>query len=162
MDESTASQSGLAQILGQIPSGLYILTARHDGQETGMLASWIMQAGFSPPMVSVALRSDRYLAHWLAAGAPFVLNVLGENPKLLLRHFARGFEMGEPAFENMPFDRCPRGVPVLRDTIGHLQCRPVSSSPSSEHTVFLAEIIGGNHLAGHAPFVHIRHNGMRY
>lgn len=158
----TEPQSDLAQILGQIPSGLYILTARHEADETGMLASWVMQAGFSPPMVSVTLRSDRYLAAWLAAGAPFVLNVLGENPKALLRHFARGFEPGQPAFENIAFDRCPRGVPVLKDTIGHLQCQVVSSTPAAEHTVFVAQVIGGQRTNPHAPFVHIRHNGLRY
>jgi flavin reductase (DIM6/NTAB) family NADH-FMN oxidoreductase RutF len=159
---SDATESGLPQILGQIPSGLYILTARHEGQETGMLASWVMQAGFSPPMISIALRSDRYLAGWLAAGAPFVLNVLGDSPKALLRHFGRGFEPGEPAFENVAVGRCPRGVPVLEDTIGHLQCRPITSSPAAEHTIFIAEVTGGQHIAGRAPFVHIRHNGLRY
>lgn len=162
MSYEAAAESGLAQILGQIPSGLYILTARHEGQETGMLASWVMQAGFSPPMITIALRSDRYLAQWLSAGAPFVLNVLGENPKALLRHFARGFEPGQDAFENIGVQRCPRGVPVLKDSIGHLECRPVASLPSAEHTLFIAEVTGGQHLAGQAPFVHIRHNGMRY
>lgn len=158
----TEPQADLAHILGQIPSGLYILTARHEDQETGMLASWVMQAGFSPPMVSVALRSDRYLAQWLAAGAPFVLNVLGENPKAILRHFGRGFEPGQPAFDGVAFDRSPQGVPVLKDTIGHLQCRAVGSSQAAEHTVFVAEVLGGQRTNPHAPFVHIRHNGMRY
>ena len=29
--------------LGRIPSGLFVLTLRHGGRETGMLASWVQQ-----------------------------------------------------------------------------------------------------------------------
>src|SRR6476646_2144 len=88
-------------LLGRIPSGIYILTARHAEQETGMLASWVMQAGFDPPMVSVAVRQGRYVGQWLTAGSPFVLNVVAQGQKSLLSHFGRGFELGQPAFEGL-------------------------------------------------------------
>src|ERR1700723_3031812 len=86
----------IADILGRIPSGLFVLTTRHGEQDSGMLASWVMQAGFEPPMVSVAVRSDRHIAEWLTAGSPFVLHVLPTGQKTLLKHFGRGFEPGEP------------------------------------------------------------------
>ena len=61
-------------ILGRIPSGILILTVRHEDRETGMLASWVKQAGFTPPSVTVAVKQGRYVADWLTAGAPLVLN----------------------------------------------------------------------------------------
>ena len=62
--------SHIASVLGRLPSGLFILTARRGADETGMLASWIMQAGFDPPMITVAaLHKDRLLARWLTDGA---------------------------------------------------------------------------------------------
>ena len=42
----------LAAALGRVPSGLYILTARHGDAETGMLVSWVQQCSFAPPLVS--------------------------------------------------------------------------------------------------------------
>ena len=52
-----------------------------------MLASWVMQAGFEPPMVSVAVKQGRYVCDWLTEGQPFVLNLVGEGQKKLLKHF---------------------------------------------------------------------------
>ena len=160
--DTSTPQESTAEILGRVPSGLFILTARHGEEETGMLASWVMQAGFEPPMVSVALRQGRPVADWLTAGNPFVLNVLGESHKSLLKHFGRGFEPGEPAFQGLQFERAPDGAPILADTLGHLECRPVGQIDSGDHRVFLAQITGGRLNDGTSPYVHIRKNGLRY
>src|SRR5262245_40404267 len=88
-----------AAALGRVPSGLFILTARHGADETGMLASWVQQCSFEPLLVSVAVRRDRYVAGWLTPDTLFALNVLDENQTDLVAHFGRGFGPGEPAFK---------------------------------------------------------------
>lgn len=151
------------RVLGQIPSGLFILTARQAERETGVLVSWVMQAGFAPPAVSVALRSGRLACEWLESGAPFVLNLLPTDDKTLLKHFGRGFGTGEDAFAGLEIDRTSGGLPVLRNTVGHLECRPLGSVESGDHRVFVAEIMGG--AAGDdakAPMVHVRRSGLKY
>src|SRR5262245_40012798 len=156
------SISQLAAVLGRVPSGLFILTANHEGHETGMLASWIMQAGFEPPTVTVALRQGRHMSEWLAAGAPFVINGLGENDKTLVSHFGRGFERGEEAFNGLKLIRTASGVPALAEAMGYLECRPTQHVDSADHRIFLAEIVGGHIAADGEPYVHIRKNGLRY
>lgn len=156
------SESLLAQILGKIPSGLFILTAKHDGNETGMLASWVMQAGFEPPTVSIAVRQDRYLARWLEDGCPIVLNILGQDQKKLLSHFGRGFDPGQPAFEGLTIERCSRGVPILAESVGHLECTPGAHLDSGDHRIFLAEVTGGRPSTQKDPYIHVRNNGLRY
>ncbi len=151
------------RVLGQIPSGLFVLTARHDAQETGVLVSWVMQAGFEPPTVSVALRTGRLACEWLDAGAAFVLNLLPDDDKSHLKHFGRGFAPEENAFAGVEIDRTPSGIPVLRDTVGHLECRPLRSIDSGDHRLFVAEIVGGRAgKEGKSPIVHIRRNGQKY
>ena len=52
--------SDVAVALGRVPSGLFVVTARNSaGEETAFLASWVMQAGFDPPALSVAVGEDR-------------------------------------------------------------------------------------------------------
>ena len=151
------------RVLGQIPSGIFILSVGTGPRATGMLASWVMQAGFEPPMVSVAVKLGRYVCDWLTEGQPFVLNVLPEGQKDLLRHFAKGFEPGEPAFEGLEVALCARGVPVLKDSLGHLECEPVSHTDSGDHRIFLAKVVRGKMMEGDAkPMVHIRNSGARY
>ncbi len=156
------SHTTLAQALGQIPSGLFVLTSVHKQHETGMLASWVMQAGFEPPMVSVAVQRDRPVANWLKAGAPIVLNILAEDDRVLLKHFAKGFAPDEPAFEGLSIERSSHGVPILLDAAGHLECVPKESVDSGDHRIFLAEVVSG-HLQDHKkPAIHLRKNGLRY
>jgi flavin reductase (DIM6/NTAB) family NADH-FMN oxidoreductase RutF len=151
----------LAAVLGRLPSGLFVLTARRGDEETGMLASWVMQAGFEPPMVTVALRHDRQLADWLAGGTPFVINLLAEDQRALTARFGRA-PSGRPLFEGLDVLRTTDGVPALENTVGYLECTPAGSMDSGDHRIFLAHVLAGHLADGRSPLVHIRKNGMKY
>ncbi len=149
--------------LGHIPSGIFILTVGTGARATGMLASWVMQAGFEPPMVSVAVKLGRYVCDWLSEGQPFVLNLVREGQKALLKHFSEGFQPGKPAFEGLETTHCARGVPILTDSLGHLECEPAGHVDSGDHRVFLAKVVRGRlNEPGTRPMVHIRKSGARY
>jgi flavin reductase (DIM6/NTAB) family NADH-FMN oxidoreductase RutF len=156
------SQPSWAPVLGRVPSGLYILSARHGDQETGMLASWVMQAGFEPPMVTVALGRDRFITKWVESDAPFALSLLADDQKPLISHFARGFEPGVPAFEGLEIVRTPLGLPAIGNSLGYVECRARSSVVSGDHRIFLAEVVGGDSFRDGQPYVHIRKSGQRY
>jgi flavin reductase (DIM6/NTAB) family NADH-FMN oxidoreductase RutF len=113
-------------------------------------------------MESVAVRQGRYVAEWLDAGAPFVLNLVAEGDKQLLKHFGRGFEPGTAAFEGIEIERCGRGVPVLMSALGHLACAPRGKVASGDHLVYLAEVEAGQLHREEAPMVHIRKSGANY
>lgn len=150
-------------VLGRVPSGIYILTIGTGPRATGMLASWVMQAGFEPPMVSVAVKLGRYVCDWISEGQPFVLNVVGQSQTGFLKHFAKGFEPGTPAFENVAITHCARGVPILKEALGHLECEPARHIDSGDHRIFLANVVRGK-LANKdlEPMVHIRKSGTNY
>lgn len=150
-------------VLGRVPSGIYILTVGTGKKATGMLVSWVMQAGFEPPMVSVAVKQGRYVGDWIAAGQPFVLNLLGEKNSALMKHFSDGFEPDAAAFEGLAIAHCPRGVPILTHAIGHMECEPVRHVDSGDHRVFLANVVRGKLLDDAAqPMVHVRKSGTNY
>ena len=165
MSEATtaATPKSFDPVLGRVPSGIFILTIGTGTRATGMLSSWVMQAAFEPPMVSVAIKQGRYVCDWLTAGEPFVLNLVGESQKQFLKHFGKGFQPGEPAFEGLEISHCARGVPILKEAVGHMECEPVSHVDSGDHRVFLAKIVRGKLSDGDAkPMVHIRNSGARY
>jgi flavin reductase (DIM6/NTAB) family NADH-FMN oxidoreductase RutF len=156
------SVSHLAEALGRVPSGLFILTVRHKSSDTGMLASWVMQAGFEPPMITVAVKRGRHVAEWITAEENFVLNLVGENQKSLLSHFGRGFEPGQDAFAGLAVERSAHELPILSDALGHLECSRRNFIDSGDHRIFLAEVVGGRILPDGQPYVHIRKNGLKY
>ena len=150
-------------VVGFIPSGIFILTIGTGSRATGMLASWVMQAGFEPPMVSIAVKLGRYVCDWLSEGQPMVLNVVGEGQKALLKHFSQGFEPGAPAFDGLEITHCARGVPILKDSLGYMECEPAGHVDSGDHRVFLAKVVRGRlNESDHKPMVHIRKSGVHY
>jgi flavin reductase (DIM6/NTAB) family NADH-FMN oxidoreductase RutF len=163
MPETTTQPKPFDAVLGRVPSGIFILTIGTGPRATGMLASWVMQAGFEPPTVSVAVKLGRYVCDWLTAGEPFVLNLVGESQKEFLKHFGKGFAPEEPAFEGLKVATCARGVPVLADAIGHMECEPIGHVDSGDHRLFLAKVVRGKLIDTEAkPMVHIRTSGARY
>lgn len=156
-------REGIDRIMGKIPSGIMILTIGTEDNASGMLASWVMQAGFEPPMVSVAIKHGRYIADWITEGQPFNLNLVGEKHGIHLKHFGKGFEPGVPAFEGVDIVKCPRGVPILRNSLGHLQCEPAGHVDSGDHRIFLAKVIrGALYDDEQRPMIHVRNSGSRY
>jgi len=153
-------------VLGRVPSGIFILTVSDGaGRETGMLCSWVQQAAFDPPAVTVAVRSDRYVNDWLQQCGQVVLNLVGEAEKQLLVHFGRGFKLDEPAFDGVDIERDDRGLPVLKDALGYLQGQARARLEAGDHTIHLIEITGagaGEMLHEEQPMVHIRKSGAHY
>lgn len=162
-DQTPAEPNPMALALGRLPSGLFILTARRDGRATGMLASWVQQAGFRPPMLTVAVRLDRDLIAWIDATGRFALSQVRAGQKALLRHFARGFPPEADAFEGLSLREDARGGPVLADALAYLDAEVAGSLDGGDHRIYLARINAGALLepAGE-PMVHVRHSGLHY
>jgi len=149
--------------LGKIPSGLFILTARHGDHETGMLASWVQQCSFEPPLLTVAVKSGRFLLDWLLPEAPFAINILPDSGKAFVAHFGKGFEPGEPAFEGIGVDRYPGLAPVLTAALAVLHCRVVKQlETSGDHRLIVGQVLAGQMLHEGKPAIHIRKSGLHY
>lgn len=159
-------QSDLAAVLGRVPSGIFILTVRNEaGEETGMLASWVQQASFDPPAVTVAVKKQRYLNDWLAESPRAAISLVGESQKQFLGHFGKGFEPDEPAFEGLNIARTSAGIPVLSESLGWLAGEVIGQLDAGDHMIYalqLTEAGQGPTLDDEKPWVHIRKNGLAY
>jgi flavin reductase (DIM6/NTAB) family NADH-FMN oxidoreductase RutF len=156
---SSREESGAA--LALVPSGCSILTCAADGESTGMLASWVQQAAFEPPMVTVAVKRGRPIVELIERRGRFTLNLLGEHPFKLLKHFARGFAPEEPAFADLETEVTDYGV-ELAEAAGVLACRVVSRAEAGDHHVYVAEVVSGRVLSTSKPYVHVRKSGFAY
>ena len=157
----------LALALGRIPSGLFVVTWRDGDQDRGMLASWVMQAGFEPPMVTMAVAPGRDLLTAVEAGTPFVINVLAENQRSLLARFGKPAAAGEDPFAGLTVSRAGCGAAALADAAAWLECAAVSRTAGSDavpgdHVVVLARVIAAGTGSDQPPLVHLRKNGLRY
>lgn len=168
MTEPTSSslRETIGDVLARIPSGLFILTARaRDGRTTGMLASWVQQASFEPPMLTFALHRKRFLHDWLQQDPEVALNLLGEGQKQFLKHFSQGFGPDEAAFEGLTIRSLANGIPVLTDALGYLAGRVADRLETGDHVIYallVTEAGTGPDFPTLRPWVHVRKNGFNY
>ena len=97
-----------------------------------MVASWVSQASFEPPGLTVAVAKDRAIEALMQVGDRFVLNILREdNHQDLLRHFLRRFPPGADRFAGVHvLEGVAAGGPVLGDALAYLGCRVTQRSNS--------------------------------
>lgn len=161
MHSILSGQEGLKAALGRIPSGLYAVGAMREGRRLGMLCSFIEQAGFEPPMITLALGKDRAMRGVLEAGGLFAVNILGAEDKKLLAAFASGHD--EDPFAAFTLVDNGHGLPQLADALAWLACRPRRSVDAGDHVVFVAEVVEGClHREAGEPMIRIRKNGLSY
>lgn len=153
----------MGKAIGRIPSGVFILTARQGNEHAAMMASWVQQVAFKPPMVSVALASDRPIAKMIRDSGRFALSILGEQDGALMKKYARGLPPGADPFGGVSTVEVGGGVRALADALAYLDCRlRTVVNVDADHELFLGEIEAGRQLRDGQSFVHQRGNGFHY
>ncbi len=157
--QGTETKPEWAKALAKVTSGLYILTMDTVEGKSGMLLSWVMQAGFEPPMITLAVQRDREIMPMLENHPTFVLNILGESNTTLMSKFAK---YSPEQFEGIP-QRVVAGGVVLEEALAYLTCTFKAVQAAADHQVLLAQVTGGELLAPEdRPWAHVRKNGLVY
>jgi flavin reductase (DIM6/NTAB) family NADH-FMN oxidoreductase RutF len=155
-------EDSVAAALGRIPSGCFVLSVSHGEQSTGVLVSWVQQASFDPPAITVCLKHGRTAIQWVDASGKFLLNVIGrDTAAAMFRHFGRGFTLGEDAFAGLETEPSEFG-PLVRSGIAHLGCRVLNKISAGDHYLYVAEVVWGRADDGREPYTHLRKSGLNY
>ncbi len=156
--------TGLAQAVGHIPSGLFIIGSKHQDDDgiDGFLASWVQQVSFSPLLVSICLKEGRPAYDAIMNGDAFAINVVGDDTSFL-KHFWSGYDPEKCVFDNIEYDIVEGNAVVMKQAKSSIVCKKVSSSKPGDHVVVIAEVIASIvHDDKSKPQVHIRKTGLDY
>ncbi|MEX0885040.1 MAG: flavin reductase family protein, partial [Phycisphaeraceae bacterium] len=118
-----AKEQEIAAALARIPSGLFVLTARHEERRVGLLTRMVQQVCHRPAMVCVAVAKGSPIMPLISESRQFGLCQLGEGDKLLMRKFGGEVDPGEDPF--LGFELLPSvlpGLPLLAQCHAPLEC----------------------------------------
>lgn len=159
---SATEQKSMGEAIGRIAAGMFIVTARHEDRSTGMLASWVQQVSFEPPLVAVAVKVGRPIQQLLDSGAPFAINVLGQGQTAYVAHFGKGFALDQAPFENVDIATGVTGAPILKEAVGYMECRQHGTMRAGDHTLYIGEVVAGAVNRWDEPAVRFRKSGFTY
>jgi flavin reductase (DIM6/NTAB) family NADH-FMN oxidoreductase RutF len=166
LQESLSNPAVLA--LGRIVGSLCVLTTRKgEGPGTlsgAMVASWVSQASFSPPGLTVAVAKDRAVEALLHVGDHFTLNVLAAGKETgPMKQFLQPFPPGADRFAGLQLESSPAGQPVLSEALAWLEASVSQRMECGDHWLLYAQVSHGGLLdpAG-TTAVHQRRSGANY
>jgi len=140
----------LDKALGRLSGGLYVITASQgkgaSKRSSAMVASWVSQASFKPPGLTIAVAKDRAIETLMQVDDCFVVNILKEdNYQPLLRHFLKRFPPGADRFSGINILKdTAKGGPILTDALAFLDCRVSQRLEGPDHWIIYAIVEQGN------------------
>ena len=159
---SSAQIDRTAQAVGRIVGSLCVVAAQRGNVRSGMLASWVTQASFNPPGITVAIAKDRTVESLTHTGDSFVLNILKEGMDVR-RHFLQSFAPGEDRFAGLETETAENGCPIIKDALAYLECTVQSRMDCDDHWLVYAVVDNGKVLQSTGmTAVHHRKSGNHY
>lgn len=158
----TGYATSIEQAVGRIIGSLCVVTVRKEDVTTAMLASWVSQASFSPPGLTVAVAKDRAIETYLQEGDYFILNIL-EQGKKTERHFFKQFAPGEDRLTDLETTISPQGAPILSDSLAYIECQVSQRMECGDHWLVYGTATTGKVLqANGLTAIHYRKSGHHY
>lgn len=137
------------QAVGRVVGSLCVLTTLPEGcthltQAEAILVSWVSQASFNPPGLSVALQA--YWAESLCQiGDRFVLNILKEGSQIP-RQFQQPLGFSQRPLDSLAIKAASNNCPVILDALAYLECTVESRMNCGDHWLIYATVNSGELL----------------
>jgi flavorubredoxin/flavin reductase (DIM6/NTAB) family NADH-FMN oxidoreductase RutF len=150
------------QAIGRVTGSLCVITAQDLGNPVGFLTSWVSQAGFNPPAVTIAVAKERELECLAHPGEKFVLNILKEG-KNLRRSFMKPPAPGQNRFADLDTEVASNGCIILCDALSYLECTVQNRMECGDHWLLYAVVDNGKVLATDGvTAINHRKSGIQY
>ena len=129
--------------------GLFVLTAREGEKDNGCIINTAVQVTTEPNRITIAVNKKNYTHDMIQRTGIFNVSILTEESKFdTYKHW--GFQSGAQTdkLEGMTCPRAENGVIYIAgETNAYLSAKVVSSTDLGTHTLFLADVTGGEVLS---------------
>lgn len=143
---ATGSQTDrTGQAVGRIIGSLCVITAYQTNTHYGFLTSWVSQASFNPPGLTLAIAADREAEILARSGASFVLNILKDG-RNLRRPFLKPQVPNENRFADVETTEAANGCLILTEALSYLECTVQSWIECGDHRLLYATVDRGKVL----------------
>jgi flavin reductase (DIM6/NTAB) family NADH-FMN oxidoreductase RutF len=143
---------------GKLTYGIYVVTSGYQEKINGMIASWVSQVSYEPPLIMAAVHIDRYSHRLIEKGGGFVLHVLAATQIGSLSRF-KGPD-ANAKFRSLNWRKGQTGCPILADCLAYLECRLKQRYRPGNHTLFIGEVIDAGVLADEKPLTTGEYEGV--
>jgi flavin reductase (DIM6/NTAB) family NADH-FMN oxidoreductase RutF len=142
-------------LMARWATGVSVVTARHEGSDSGLTVNSLVSVTLTPPTVLVSLTTDADTLPVAEASGHFGVSFLAADQRELSDRFARTIDRSEK-FAGIAVHRGPAGSALLDGHVGGLECRVVGRTPVHDHVLLLGEVVHAEPGRDAPPLVFVR------
>ncbi|UCG08472.1 MAG: flavin reductase [Desulfobacterales bacterium] len=146
------------QVLGKMTYGIYVLTTFYEDEINAMIASWVSQVSYDPPLVMTAIHPDRYSHRLLEQSRCFALHVPAKNHMDYLSRF-KGPDP-KAKLDGIQWVKGKTGCPILKQCVAYVECRVRNSYNPGNHTLFIGEVVDARICSAEKPLSTLDYKGQ--
>jgi 3-hydroxy-9,10-secoandrosta-1,3,5(10)-triene-9,17-dione monooxygenase reductase component len=130
----------LRSVMRYFASAVTVVTgALETGELFGLTVTAFTSVSLEPPLVLICIRNESSATGLLRKSMKFCVNILAEHQQAVAEKFSLAGEGGR--FLNLDYTIGKSGSPIVRGTIGYIDCRIVEVVSGGDHTVFFGEAV---------------------
>lgn len=129
-----------------------VTTKGADGSDQGMTVSAFCSLSLEPPLVLICIEKTASVHEALTRAPAFVVNILSAKQEQIARRFAI---VDIDRFDGIGFSRSGKGIVVLDDVLGVIECNRFALRDGGDHTIILGEVEAGR-TGNSAPLLYYR------
>ena len=139
------------RILGKFATGVTVASTKVGDETWGMTANAVTSLSLDPPLVLLCIQQEGQSRSKFEEGGCFALNILSDQQQELSDRFA--FK-GPKDFSDLETTTAETGAPILKDSLGWVDCKLKEILPGGDHDIFIGEIVAGGAAEDGAPLLY--------
>jgi flavin reductase (DIM6/NTAB) family NADH-FMN oxidoreductase RutF len=141
LDDSRAFR----RCLGRYPTGVTVITARHDDNLVGMTVNSFASVSLDPPLVLWSIRRESKQVEAYRNAGHFAVNMLAQDQMQVSQWFGLGLP---EKFERVSWEAGLGGAPLIHGALAQLECECVSVQEAGDHLILIGEVKQYAHFDG--------------
>ena len=126
--------------LRMLSYGVYILTSKFENNYCAATVTWVSQASFEPPLISVCIKGDSASYAVVKERGEFLLHLLGQDQKDLAASFFKPTILENGLINGQTY-QLQDDFPLLTAVPAYIKCSVLDILEKGDHPLFLAEVI---------------------
>lgn len=129
-------------VLRKMTYGLWVLAADGGGEKEASTVTWVSQASFDPPLVTVGIRVGSHLHAVVEKAGAFAMHLVSSSQKDVAGDFIKETPVTADTIGGRKFSAGPATrAPILEGFSCWFEAKVVEKVTRGDHSVFLAEVV---------------------
>ncbi len=147
------NSDSINEVFAALDPEIWIVTSAHGEQQSGLAATCVVRVSIVPDLPRVLVGISREHETWqtLNESGTFALHLISSKQLDWVWRFGLQSRRNVDKFDGLNIQFEETGAPILTDAPAWLDCRIEETFDIGDRTLFLAEVLAGDSIAGIQP-----------